>query len=303
MFLALARVLAHCGGSPTAAVAYLARAVAQNPADPEPYAVLDELRRQSPAEVAAAVAEPGSAWQFVAGSYLAFATGDMDEAARLLGSLIGSQPAIAWAAAPWFSDDRFLTAVTAIGLADGSTTMTGYGTDLDTDVVRENLRPWLRAVDVVCDRDPVAEQMARMAILLRFCGRTAESLALCDRADALEPTMLAHVVRAGTWGYLGDTRQQAAALREALRLDPANWSLYLDLADLAAQDDDFRTAAGLVTEGLRHEPEDVTLRAAGAAYRFRADGSPADRELLHALAPEVPHEGYRAYLTGLALGA
>jgi hypothetical protein len=76
--------------------------------------------------------------------------------------------------------------------------------------------------------------------------------------------------------------------------------LYLDLADLAAQDHDFRAAADLVREGLSHNAEDSTLRAAGAAYRFLADGSPADFDLLLELAPDVPHEGYRNDLVKLA---
>jgi hypothetical protein len=110
--------------------------------------------------------------------------------------------------------------------------------DLDDDQVREHLRPWLRAIEVVCDREPAAAAMARMAILLRACGRTDESLALCERAGSLERVMLTEVVRTGTWRRLGDRQKTAAAFRRALQLDPINWSLYLDLADLAAEDGD-----------------------------------------------------------------
>ncbi|MFK3980593.1 hypothetical protein ACI2K4_09490 [Micromonospora sp. NPDC050397] len=301
--LAIARVMAHCGGSPAEAVAYVVGAVRNDPADPEPYAMLAELHRQSGAEVAAAVAEPSSLWQFLAGSYLCFLDGDMDQAARRLGSVIGYRPDIAWGSAPWFSDERFLGAVTVTGLADASVIITDYGTDLDNDLVRECLLPWLRAIDVVCGRDPVAEQMARMAILLRFCGQADQSLALCARADAVRRTILAEVVRAGTWSFLGDRQQQAAALRRALQLDPTNWSLHLDLADLAAEDGDFGMAAELVRQGLGHESEDVTLRAAGAAYRLLDGGALTDLDLLLELAPALPHVGYRNGLIEHALTA
>src|SRR3982751_3966430 len=103
--LAIARVMAHCGGSPIEAVAYLAGAIADDPADPEPYAVLAELHRQSRIEVAAAVAEPRSLRQFVTGAYVCFLDGDMDQAARRLGSVIGYRPEVAWSSAPWFSDE------------------------------------------------------------------------------------------------------------------------------------------------------------------------------------------------------
>ncbi|WP_229791512.1 tetratricopeptide repeat protein [Micromonospora fulviviridis] len=301
--LAIAQVMAHCGGAPGEAVAYLSQAIAQGPDDPQPYELLAELRQESPEAVARTVAAPSSLWQFVVGAYLCFLDGDMDQAAQRLGSVIGYRPDVAWASAPWFGDQRFLGAVTAAGLADATLNITDYGPELDDDAARDRLGPWFRAIDVVCDREPVAEAMARMAILLRICGRTDASLALCDRADTVDRVMFTEVVRAGTWRRLGDRRQTAAAFRRALELDPTNWSLYLDLADLAAEDGDFAQAADLVRQGLEHEPEDVTLRAAGAAYRARAENSITDLDLLLELAPEVPHAGYRNGLIDYALGA
>ncbi|WP_433727856.1 hypothetical protein ACQP2Y_13450 [Actinoplanes sp. CA-051413] len=217
--LALARVLAHCGGSPAEAAAYSAGAIAEDPSDPEPYEFLAELRREFPGEVAAAVAAPSDLWQFVLDAYVRFLDGDMDSAAGRLGSVIGYRPGVAWASAPWFGDERFLASVTAAGFSDACLNITDYGADLDNDVVREHLRPWLRAINLVCDREPRAEAMARMAILLRLCGRTDESLALCDRADSVERVMLTEVVRAGTWRFLGDRGQAVAAFERALRLD------------------------------------------------------------------------------------
>lgn len=295
--------MAHCGGAPGEAVKYLAQAIAQGPDDPEPYELLSELRRESPEEMADTVATPSSLWQFVAGAYLYFLDGDMDQAVQRLGSVTGYRPDVAWASAPWFGDERFLGEVTAAGLADAILNITDYGPEMDNDAARDRMGPWFKAIDVVCDREPVAEAMARMAILLRICGRTDASLALCDRADSVDRVMFTEVVRAGTWRRLGDRRQTAAAFRRALELDPTNWSLYLDLADLAAEDGDFAQAADLVRQGLAHEPEDVTLRAAGAAYRARAEGSVTDLDLLLELAPEVPHAGYRNGLIEHAIGA
>jgi len=300
--LALARVIAHCGGSPAEAVAYAAAAIGEDPADPGPYELLAEIHRASPREVAAAVEAPSDLWQFVAASYLCLLAAQMDQAVGWLGSVIGYRPNVAWASAPWLSDEKFLSALTAAGLADASLNITDYATDLDNDTVREHLRPWFRAIELVCDREPAAADMARMAILLRFCGCTDESLALCDRADALDRVMLTEVVRAGTWRRIGDREQTAAAFRRALQLDPTNWSIYLDLADLKAEDGDFSAAADLAGQGLAHEPQDVTLRAAGAAYRVRATGSVADLDLLLEIAAELPHAGYRNGLIEHALG-
>ncbi|MFF2194185.1 tetratricopeptide repeat protein [Streptomyces sp. NPDC058157] len=135
-----------------------------------------------------------------------------------------------------------------------------------------------------------------MAIFLRACGLTDASLALCDRADAVEPVTMTEVVRAGTWRRLGDPGRTAAAFERALVLDPANWSLYLDLADVRAEQGDFAAAVRLVGRGLEHEPAEVTLRAAGAAYRARLTGRAEDLRELIALAPAVPAAGYRGLL-------
>ncbi|MEO3742367.1 tetratricopeptide repeat protein [Plantactinospora sp. B5E13] len=299
--LAFAQVMAHCGGSPEAATSFVAKAVAADPRDPEPYAALENLRREMPAEMAEVVATANTIGPVLARAYLSFVDGDMDEAAMSLGAVTGYQPDVPWASAPWFGDERFLGTVTATAFAEATMRIRDYHRGLDTAPVRECLAPWLRAIEVVCDRDPDPDSMARMAILLRACGRVDESFALCDRADAVRRVMFTEVVRAGTWRQLGDRAETAAAFRRALALDPDNWSLHLDLADLAAEDGDFAEAAALATRGEELEPGDVTMRAAAAAYRARATGSVADLERFTELAPQVP-EPYRRTLTSRARG-
>ncbi|WP_330461597.1 tetratricopeptide repeat protein [Streptomyces sp. NBC_00820] len=294
--VALARVMAHCGGSPVAAVDHLVGAIAAAPDDPEPYTVLAELWRDKPAELAELVQGGDSLRAVLAQSYVSFLEGDMDGAALAIGSVTGARPDIAWAEAPWFGDERFLGAVSADALAEAAMRTMDYGRDLDTDSMRERFRPWFDAIDVVSARRPSPEALARMAILLRACGRTDASFALCDRADAVARSMLTEVVRAGTWRKLGDPEQTAAAFERALDLDPDNWSLHLDLADVRAEQGDFATAVRLIDQGLRREPAELTLRAAGAAYRARLTGSPdALRELVE-LAPDLPNDAYRNLL-------
>ncbi len=56
------------------------------------------------------------------------------------------------------------------------------------------------------------------------------------------------LARAATWRAMGDLDQSAAAFERALLLDPANWSLYLDLADLRAEQGDFSAAAASLVD-------------------------------------------------------
>ncbi|NYV74547.1 tetratricopeptide repeat protein, partial [Streptomyces sp. UH6] len=250
--IALAQVLAHCGGSPAAAVQQLTRAIASDPAGAEPYDALAELRRDHPAEFADTVTGGTSLSAVLAQSYAAFLDGDMDGAVMALGSVTGARPDIPWAEAPWFGEDRFLDSVSPDALAEAVMRTTDYGRPLDTEAVRTGLRNWFWAIDTVTARRPQPEAMARMAIFLRACGLTDASLALCDQADLVEPVMLTEVVRAGTWRRLGDLDRTAAAFERALTLDPANWSLHLDLADLRAEQGDFDAAVAHAADGLEH---------------------------------------------------
>ncbi|MFG2824654.1 tetratricopeptide repeat protein [Kitasatospora sp. NPDC048365] len=298
--VALAKVMAHCGGNIEAALHQVAGAIAAAPADPEPYAVLAELRRERRDDFAATLDGAASLSEVLAQSYVSYLDGDMDGAALAIGSVCGVRPTVRWTAAPWFGDPGFLAGLTPDALAEAVMRTTDYGRPLDTDPAREALGPWIEAIGKVCEREPQPEAMARMAIFLRACGLTEASLALCDRADAVERVMLTEVVRAGTWRRLGDLDLTAAAFERALALDPDNWSLYLDLADVRALQDDFAEAVRLVERALQSEPDEPTLRAAGAAYRSRHTGSAGALREYVDRAAQLPPSPYRTALTDLA---
>ncbi|WP_254396812.1 hypothetical protein [Streptomyces sp. AC558_RSS880] len=100
---------------------------------------------------------------------------------------------------------------------------------------------------------------------------------------------------------MGDLGQAAAQpSKTPLALDCVNWSLYLDLADVRAEQGDFAAAARLAAQGLEHEPHEISLRAAAAAYRTRLSGSSDDLRTLIALAPELANTTYRNLLTDYA---
>ncbi|MFF4829265.1 hypothetical protein ACFY20_41410 [Streptomyces sp. NPDC001312] len=63
---------------------------------------------------------------------------------------------------------------------------------------------------------------------------------------------------------------------------------------------DFAAAVSLVEQGLEHAPHEVSLRAAGAAYRTRLSGSSDDLRALIALAPELTNTSYRDLLIDYA---
>jgi hypothetical protein len=298
--VSLARVMAHCGGSPIESLRVLAGAIASAPKVPEPYEALAELWRDRRSEMEESLAGDGSLSTVLAQAYFLFLEGDVDDAVMALGSVTGARPDVAWGAAPWFGDARFLGAVSAQALAEACLRALDYGHNLDTGPMRERFAPWFHAIDVVSRRSPLPESLAAMARLPRACGHYELAFALCDRADAVGPNMWTAVARASTWRAVGDLEQAAAAFECALGLDSANWSLYLDLADVRAAQGDFAAAVSLAERGLRHEPHELSLRAAEAAYRTRLFGSPDDLRNFVALAPQLTNAPYRDLLIGYA---
>ncbi|MEU1600363.1 hypothetical protein ABZ468_48350 [Streptomyces sp. NPDC005708] len=127
---------------------YLAGAIASAPENPEPYTVLAELWRDKSSELAEVVQGADSLRTVLAQSYISFLQDDMDGAALAIGSVTGVRPDIAWAEAPWFSDERFLGVVSADALAEAAMRTMDYGRDLDTESMRERFRPWFEAIDV-----------------------------------------------------------------------------------------------------------------------------------------------------------
>ncbi|MFE0700122.1 tetratricopeptide repeat protein [Streptomyces sp. NPDC058872] len=298
--VALAGVMAHCGGSPVRAVRFLVGAIASAPAAPEPYAALAELWQSRGPELKEGLEGDGSLSSVLAQAYFLFLDGDVDDAVMALGSVTGARPDVAWGAAPWFGDARLLDVVSAEALAEACLRTLDYGHDLDTEEMRERFAPWFHALDVVSERSPVPESLAAMARLPRACGRYELALALCDRADAVDRVMWTAVARASTWRAMNDLDRAAAAFEQALALDATNWSLYLDLADVRALQGDFAAAVALVERGLQHEPHETSLRAAGAAYRARLSGSSDDLRALIGLAPELVNASYRNLLIDYA---
>ncbi|WP_405819380.1 tetratricopeptide repeat protein [Streptomyces sp. NBC_01390] len=298
--VALADVMAHCGGNPVGAVEFLVKAIAAAPAAPEPYAALAELWQDRRSELKAGLEGESSLSAVLAQAYFLFLDWDMDDAVMALGSVTGARPEVAWGIAPWFGDPRFLGAVSAEALAEACLRTLDYGHNLNTEEMRERFAPWFHALDVVSERSPVPESLAAMARLPRACGCYELAFTLCDRADAVDRVMWTAVARANTWRAMGNLDQTAEAFEHALTLDATNWSLYLDLADVRALQGDFAAAVALVEQGMQHEPHETSLRAAGAAYRTRLSGSSDDLRALIDLAPQVANTSYRDLLIDYA---
>ncbi|GAA2102913.1 hypothetical protein GCM10009759_37840 [Kitasatospora saccharophila] len=148
--LALARVPAHCGDDPAAALGQLAGAVAADPADPEPYALLAELRTERPAELGALLARADTLITVLARAYFCFLDGELDEAVLALGAVAGARPTVAWAAAPWFGDPRVVALVDPEALAEAArcgsaTTATRWTSRPRRERSRRGRPPWRRS--------------------------------------------------------------------------------------------------------------------------------------------------------------
>ena len=290
--LTIANVLAHCGGDRIGAARQLSRAIAATPHDPSVYEAVAALL---PGLGELPDDDSGVAPVLAFGH---FQEGRMDDAVLVLGALGGVSPRVSWADAPWFADERFLAEVGPEALCEAALRLFDHGAGPGPAAAQ----PWLRAVEVVTSRTDLGpEDLARMAIALRAFGLPEESLAMCDRADALGRTVLAEVVRAGTWRALGKPDEAIAAFDRALVLEPDNWSLHLDVSDLRALRGDHAGALASAEAGLRHAPDEPKLRAARAAYEVRLTRTPEAVVEFESLAGEVD-PGYHSWLRHQAGG-
>lgn len=255
--LALAR-LALDAGELAHAAAHAGNAVAADPALRAAYQTLDEL---SAAAVDVQVLFPVEGTPYpgavAARSYLMAREGKLDDAFGLLCAAAGTAPdkpwAAGWLAAPGASVPdlagrmnpdiaaRFMSRL-ALSLPNP--------VDADTAAV---LRPFLDVARVVAARHPEpATVLPRLSSLARRMGMSGEAVAWCEQAEKADPSALAAIMLGYALRNAGRPQEAHQAWLRALRRDPGNVPLRVDIAEYMA-------ARGRLDEGIRWLDEAIAL--------------------------------------------
>jgi tetratricopeptide (TPR) repeat protein len=255
--LALAR-LALDAGELAHAAAHAGNAIAADPSLRAAYEMLDELTAAA-ADVHVLFPVEGTPYVGIvaARSYLVAREGRLDEAFSLLCHAAEAVPgkpwAAGWMAAPGVSVPdlagrmdpdiavRFISRL-ALSLPDP--------VDAETAVV---LGPFLDVARVVAARHPEpATVLPRLSGLARRMGESGEAVAWCEQGEEADPSAPTAIMLGYALRNAGQPEKAHQAWLRALRRDPGNVELRVDIAEHLA-------ARGRLDEGIRWLDEAIGL--------------------------------------------
>ncbi len=303
--LALARLAFDDGELPHAA-GHVANAIGRDPTLRAAYATLDELAAAA-ADVLRLVPVDGTphAGTVAARSYLLARAGQLDGAFHLLCRVAEAQPdqpwAAGWLAAPG-ADSRDLgrqlnpehAGTSVMRLALGLPAPVPGGTIAA-------LTPFLEAARGVADRGADAvTALPSLSGLARRMGALDEAIGWCERAERAGGSAFAAIMLGYALRVAG--RKQAAyeAWQRALRRDPGNVNLRVDIAELLADRGELVKGIGVLDEALAMAPDHPKAFPSSCQMRYAQTSDIAHLVRLADWWREHPEHDYAA--TMLALG-
>jgi tetratricopeptide (TPR) repeat protein len=303
--LALARLALDDGELPHAAE-HVANAIGRDPTLRAAYATLDELA-DAAADALALVPVDGTphAGAVAARSYLMARAGQLDGAFHLLCRVAEVQPDTPWAAG-WLAapgaDSRDLgrqlnpehagTSVMRLAL--------GLPAPVPGDTVKA-LTPFLEAARGVADGGPAAvTALPSLSGLARRMGAVDEAIDWCERAERADGSAFAAIMLGYALRNAG--RKQAAyeAWQRALRREPGNVNLRVDIAELLADRGELAAGIRVLDEALAMAPEHPKAFPSSCQMRYALTSDIAHLVRLADWWREHPEHGYAGAMLALA---
>ena len=304
--LALARLALDDGELPHAAE-HVANAIGCDPTLRAAYATLDELASAA-ADGLDLVPVDGTphAGTVAARSYLLARAGQLDGAFHLLCRVAEARPDTPWAAG-WLAapgaDSRDLgrrlnpehagTSVMRLAL--------GLPAPVPGDAVQA-LTPFLEAARGVADRGAEAVQaLPSLSGLARRMGALDEAIDWCERAEQADGSAFAAIMLGYALRNAG--RKQAAyeAWQRALRREPDNVNLRVDIAELLADRGELANGISVLDEALAMAPDHPKAFPSSCQMRYALTSDIAHLVRLADWWREHPEHGYAG--TMLAMGS
>jgi tetratricopeptide (TPR) repeat protein len=275
--LAMAR-LALDGSELSHAAAHLGNAIASDPTLPEVYSVLDDLAaRADDALDLYPMAGQLYIGAVAARSYLLARAGMTAEAFGLLCDVAATEPGKAWAAG-WLAPDGQPDAA-VIDRLDPDAAVPPLirlarvlPDPLEPDLALV-LSPFLETARRIVDRHPERiEHLALLSGLARRFGAYQDAIAWCERAEeagdgAMAVIMLGYALRSS-----GEHRGAHSTWVRALKLDPGNVYLRVDIAEHLTGQGRIKEGLAWLEDGLTLEPDHPKAFPSACETRFQLDG-------------------------------
>lgn len=257
---------------PRHAAIHVAQALHYDPSFEDCYTLIDVLAglAAGPEELTGwfAIGDPlyiGAAAVLAA---LRASAGQPGGAVDLLSVITAGEPDRPWSRAPWFGPqlaERVSPGVIAHAVGR-------FNTKLGDPAPEQTARlfaPWLELARAAAARPGItAQPLAVLSGLARRIGSVQEAISWCERAEAMDVAGAAegeHRVGAVMLGFALRSAERPLdaieAWRRALRLDPDNIDLYIDVAETCMRRQDHEQAVSWAEQAARRDPEHLKPEA------------------------------------------
>jgi tetratricopeptide (TPR) repeat protein len=282
---------------------HLARALADDPANPQALALLERVLKSTrdPLRYVPLAREGETPYQVVGlRAYIHAWCGQLDEAVSLIRQIYGAVPGtpfspwlVEWLASPNSTgkvQPQTITTFTAVLIAKFRSDSPGAVRELT-----EQLRPYLVRF---CQAYPRENQLAGMTSILvrKLVGRVDEAMAIARAAYQACPGYWPAVALAGACRDKGDLPGAIQACRAALKHDPSDLHVRLDLGDLLSNTWQIAEGLEFYRQVLDREPEHPWAFPSYLYYRHQLDPAGAWGDQLEQYATQHPQNERAAKL-------
>ncbi|GAB7043725.1 hypothetical protein JCM9533A_75760 [Catenuloplanes niger JCM 9533] len=253
---------------------HVAGALAHAPTMPEVHEVLAKLAaRTGGALDLYPLADHVFIGAVVARGHLLAAAGQPGEALELLAAATGHAPNADWAGVPWVADPELASRIEPDQLARTIMQVCAGVPDPVPDEQRGPLQPYLRVAKHAAAAHPRhALLLGAASALARRMGETAIAIEWAQRGVRVAPTKLGEVWLGYAFRSAGRTKESIAALRRAVAHDPADLSVYADIAGTLADSGQLDEAIRWIDDALARDAEFDCAVHTAHRLRYRRDG-------------------------------
>jgi len=303
--LALAR-LALDDGELSHAARHVANAVGRDPTLRAAYAALDELAC-AVADALDLVPVDGTpnAGMVAARSYLMARAGQIDAAFYLLCRVTEADPAKPWAAG-WLAspgaDSRELGRQLNPRHAGSSVMRLALGLPAEVPAgLAQTLTPFLEAARGVADRGEESVQaLPSLSALARRMGALDEAIGWCERAEKADGSAIAAIMLGYALRKAGRKQEAHEAWQRALRREPGNIDLRVDIAELLADRGELVKGIAALDEALALAPDHAKAFPSSCQMRYAHTSDIGHLVRLADWWREHPEHGYAGTMLGMA---
>ncbi len=270
--IALAR-LALDAADPACAAAHVAAALGEDPTLPDVYEMLRILDAEPPRARDYFPLYDGVAPGAVAArSYLAARAGHFNEALDLLAIVAAAAPTKTWTAAGWLDLPGIAEQVEPAAAAESLLSLALYLDEPVDPALLPVLAPYLEfGRRLIEAHDHRLDVLPPLSGLARRLGATGEATQWCERAERMSPSARTAIMLGYAYRAAGRVDDMFAIWRAAVRREPTNVDIQVDLAEHLDRAGRSEEALECLDRAVSVDPTHHKALPSACELRYRTD--------------------------------